>query len=134
MSTARATPKRRSLEYGDYECPYCGMAYPIVKELQRRFKGHMRFVFRNFPLSESHPHAEHAAESAEAVADLGGNASFWAMHDALYENQNALDDESLADIRRPTWVSTRTRSHARWRRAHTARACAPISRAGCGAE
>jgi len=85
------------VEYGDYECPYCGMAYPIVKDLRQRFAGQLRFVFRNFPLSESHPHAEHAAESAEAVADLAGNASFWAMHDALYENQNALDDEALAD-------------------------------------
>jgi protein-disulfide isomerase len=85
------------VEFGDYECPYCGMAYPIVKELRQRFTGQLRFAFRNFPLSESHPHAEHAAESAEAVADLAGNASFWAMHDALYENQNALDDKSLAD-------------------------------------
>src|SRR5207248_1948729 len=67
------------VEFGDYECPYCGMAYPIVKELQQRFVGQLRFAFRNFPLSESHPHAEHAAESAEAVADLGGSASFWAM-------------------------------------------------------
>lgn len=85
------------VEFGDYECPFCGMAYPIVKELRQRFIGQIRFAFRNFPLSESHPHAEHAAESAEAVAELAGNASFWAMHDALYENQNALDDESLAD-------------------------------------
>jgi len=85
------------VEFGDYECPYCGMAYPIVKELRKRFTNQIRFVFRHFPLSEAHPHAEHAAESAEAVAELAGKGSFWAMHDVLYENQNALDDTSLAE-------------------------------------
>jgi protein-disulfide isomerase len=52
------------VEYGDYECPHCGRAYPIVKEVQRRLGSKLRFVFRNFPLSESHPHAQHAAEAA----------------------------------------------------------------------
>ena len=56
------------VEYGDYECPHCGRAYPIVKEVQRRLGSELRFVFRNFPLSESHPHAEHAAEAAEGAA------------------------------------------------------------------
>ena len=56
------------VEYGDYECPYCGEAYPIVKEIQRRLGDRLRFVFRNFPLTQSHPHAEHAAEAAEAAA------------------------------------------------------------------
>jgi protein-disulfide isomerase len=84
------------VQYGDYECPHCGAAYPILKTLLQRFGDRLRFVFRNFPLSESHPHAEHAAEAAEAVADLGGNAAFWAMHDTLYEHQSALEDEDLA--------------------------------------
>jgi protein-disulfide isomerase len=84
------------VQYGDYECPHCGAAYPILKKLKQHFGDRLRFVFRNFPLSESHPHAEHAAEAAEAVADLGGDAEFWAMHDSLYEHQDALEDEDLA--------------------------------------
>lgn len=80
------------VEYGDYECPSCGQAFPVVKELQRRLGSQMRFVFRNFPLATAHPHAEHAAEAAEAAVSQG---QFWAMHDTLFENQNALDDEYL---------------------------------------
>jgi len=60
------------VEYGDYQCPSCGAAYPIVQELRERFAKRLRFVFRNFPLQEMHEFAEHAAECAEAVADLGG--------------------------------------------------------------
>jgi protein-disulfide isomerase len=80
------------VQYGDYECPYCGEAYPIVKEVQGRMKERLRFVFRNFPISTSHPHAEQAAEAAEA-ADAQGR--FWDMHDLLYENQRRLRDEDL---------------------------------------
>src|SRR3982751_1274208 len=77
------------VEYGDYECPHCGRAYPIIKEVQRRLGSKLRFAFRNFPLGESHPHAEHAAEAAEAA---GAQGRFWEMHDMLYEHQQALDD------------------------------------------
>src|SRR5208282_2621778 len=80
------------VEYGDYQCPYCGEAYPITKALQKRLGKKLRFVFRNFPLSEAHPHAEHAAEAAEAAAAQG---RFWEMHDMLYEHQDALDDDAL---------------------------------------
>ena len=80
------------VEYGDYECPYCGEAFPVVKALQKRLGDQMRFVFRNFPLAEAHPHAEHAAEAAEAA---GAQGKFWEMHDLLYENQDALEDEDL---------------------------------------
>ena len=80
------------VEYGDYECPHCGRAYPIIKEIQRRLGSKLRFVFRNFPLGESHPHAQHAAEAAEAAAAQG---KFWEMHDMLYEHQQALDDRHL---------------------------------------
>src|SRR5436305_9184881 len=80
------------VEYGDYECPYCGEAYPIVKEAQRRLGDRLRFVFRNFPISTAHPHAEHAAEVAEAAAAQG---KFWEMHDLLYERQATLDDAHL---------------------------------------
>jgi protein-disulfide isomerase len=81
------------VEYGDYECPFCGQAYPIVKALQKRLGDQVRLIFRNFPLGEMHPHAEHAAEAAEAA---GAQGKFWEMHDMLYENQDALEDENLA--------------------------------------
>ena len=80
------------VQYGDYECPYCGEAYPIVKEVQARMGERLRFVFRNFPITTSHPHAERAAEAAEAAANQG---KFWQMHDLLYENQRDLRDQAL---------------------------------------
>jgi len=80
------------LEYGDYECSYCGLAYPIVKRIQKHFGKRLRFVFRNFPLVESHPHAGIAAMAAE-FASL--HHQFWEMHDLLYENQHALDISDL---------------------------------------
>jgi len=80
------------VEYGDYQCPYCGQAYPIVKELRRLLGSRVRFVFRNFPLREVHPHAEAAAEAAEAA---GAQGKFWEMHDALFENQSDLRGAAL---------------------------------------
>ena len=74
-------------EYGDYECPHCGRAYPIVKRVQKHFGERLRFVFRNFPLKEMHPHAEAAAETAEFA---GARGKFWEMHDLLFENQERL--------------------------------------------
>jgi protein-disulfide isomerase len=80
------------VEYGDYECPYCGAAYPILKEIQARMGERLRFVFRNFPITTSHPHAERAAEAAEAA---GAQGKFWPMHDLLYENQRHLLNQDL---------------------------------------
>src|SRR3989442_1315848 len=80
------------VQYGDYECPYCGAAYPIIKEVQDRMGEKLRFVFRNFPITTSHPHAQRAAEAAES-ADAQGK--FWQMHDLLYENQRRLRDQDL---------------------------------------
>lgn len=80
------------VEYGDYECPHCERAYPIVKAVQRELGGLIRFVFRNFPLGESHPHARKAAQAAEASAAQG---KFWEMHDMLFEHQQALKDSDL---------------------------------------
>ena len=80
------------VEYGDYECPYCGAAYPIIKQVQSRLGDRLRFVFRNFPITTSHPHAEQAAEAAEAAAAQG---TFWEMHDLLYENQQHLEQADL---------------------------------------
>ena len=82
------------LEYGDYECPFCADAQPIVKEIQRRLGDDLLFAFRHFPLANIHPHSEHAAEAAEAA---GTQKNFWGMHDTLFENQGALDDDDLAE-------------------------------------
>jgi len=80
------------VEYGDYECPFCGRAHPVVKAVQRELEGQLRFVFRNFPLAEAHPHALLAAQAAEAA---GAQGRFWEMHDKIFENQEALE---LSDI------------------------------------
>jgi protein-disulfide isomerase len=90
------------VEYGDYECPSCGEAYPIVKKLQQHFGDRLVFIFRNFPLTQIHPWAEAAAEVAEFAAAHG---KFWEMHDLLYENQESLGEELFkslaADLKLP---------------------------------
>src|ERR1044071_6844018 len=80
------------LEYGDYECPYCGRAYPVVKDIQQQLGNDLRFVFRNFPLRKIHPHAVAAAVATEAAALQG---KFWEMHDVVFENQRELDDYNI---------------------------------------
>ena len=80
------------VEYGDFECPFCGQAHPVVEAVQRRMGKQMRFVFRHFPLVNAHPHAEAAAEAAEAA---GAQHHFWEMHDLLFEHQDALEDGDL---------------------------------------
>ena len=84
------------VEYGDYQCPYCGAAYPVVKRLQKKLGKKLRLVFRNFPLTESHPYALIAAEAAEAAALQG---KFWEMHDLLFEQQALLKPEII-----PSWA------------------------------
>jgi protein-disulfide isomerase len=80
------------VEYGDFECPHCGAAYPIVKAIQEAMGSKLLFAYRHFPLTRSHPHAEHAAEIAEAA---GKHGKFWELHDVLFEHQDALEDEQL---------------------------------------
>ena len=80
------------VEYGDYQCPHCGHAYPIIKNIQRNLGADLKFVFRNFPLSEIHPDAFNAAVAAEAA---GLQKKYWDMHDIIFENQQALDFENL---------------------------------------
>lgn len=80
------------VEYGDYQCGHCGIAHPLIKQLLEEYGDELLFVFRNFPLQESHPAAMIAAQTAEA-ADLQDN--FWQMHDIIYENQDMLDEDSL---------------------------------------
>jgi protein-disulfide isomerase len=83
------------VEYGDYQCPHCGHAYPIVKRVQKHFGKQLRFVFRNFPLKEIHPNAENAAEAAEFAA---AHERFWEMHDAIFENQADLSMPLLLEL------------------------------------
>jgi protein-disulfide isomerase len=80
------------LEYGDYECPYSGRAAPVVEELRGRFGDELRFVYRHLPLIDIHPHAEAAAEAAEAA---GAQGSFWQMHARLFDGQKALELQDL---------------------------------------
>ena len=92
--TGPATAPVTLVEYGDFECPSCRKAWPMVKELERRLGKNLRFVFRNFPLTKLHPNAQHAAEAAEAAAAQG---AFWQMHDRLFERQFALEDDNIIE-------------------------------------
>ena len=82
------------LEYGDYECPYSRRAYREIQRVERELGGHLRFVFRHFPLTEIHPHALAAARAAEASAN---QARYWEMHEILFHRQKALDDADLRE-------------------------------------
>jgi protein-disulfide isomerase len=87
-----ATAAVTLIEYGDYECPYCGQAHVVVQELWQELGGQMCFVYRHFPLAIVHVHAEHAAEAAEAAMAQG---KFWPMHEIMFEHQEALEDSDL---------------------------------------
>src|SRR5205085_9240749 len=84
------------LEYGDYQCPYCGEAHRVVKRLQKTLGNQLRFVFRNYPLVEVHPYAMIAAQAAEAAGLL---EKYWQMHDLIFENQADLEPDML-----PLWA------------------------------
>jgi protein-disulfide isomerase len=83
------------VEYGDYECPHCRAAHPVVKRVERHFGKRLAFVFRNFALTQIHPNAQGAAETAEFAAAQG---KFWEMHDLLYENQDRLGEELFQEL------------------------------------
>jgi protein-disulfide isomerase len=83
------------VEYGDYECPFCGQAVGIVKRLQEELGNDLRYVFRNFPLMRIHPHALDAARAAESAALQG---KFWETHEALFENQDDLEEDTILEI------------------------------------
>lgn len=78
-------------EYGDFQCPSCGAAYPQIKTIKEKYRDQIAFVFRNFPLTSIHPNALAASAAAEAAGQQG---KFWEMHDALYENQNSWSSSS----------------------------------------
>lgn len=81
------------VEYGDYACPYCGEAFPVVEKLQKTLGNKLQFVFRFFPLEAVHPNANNAALAAEAASKQG---KFWEMHDLLYINQDKLGWDGIA--------------------------------------
>jgi protein-disulfide isomerase len=83
------------VEFGDFECPYCAAAAPILQELVESSQGGVRLIWRNFPLFESHPHALTTALAAESVAATGGEEAFWAFHDKVLKNQSRLNDFDL---------------------------------------
>ena len=87
-----ASARLTLVEYGDFECPHCGHAFPVIAHVRRAFGPNLRFVFRHFPLRASHPHAGLAAEAAEAA---GAQGRFWEMHDRMYERQDEIDAKGL---------------------------------------
>ena len=93
-SQGPATAVVTLVQYGDYECPYTRRSTWVVQALQQQLGDQLRFVYRNFPLTEIHPHALHAALAAEAAADQG---KFWQMHDYLFHHQHTLEDADLAE-------------------------------------
>jgi protein-disulfide isomerase len=106
------------IEYGDYECPHCGAAYPVIESVRNTLGPELAFVYRHFPLEAIHPHAERAAEAAEAA---GAQGKFWAMHDQLFQNQDRLDDDSLMDYAAVIGLDTRRFTHDLMSRAHLPR-------------
>ncbi len=93
--TGEASATVTLVEYGDYQCSHCGFAHPLIQKLIQQFSNELRFVFRNFPLQESHPAAMIAAQAAEAA---GLQDKFWEMHDLIYEHQDELDESSLVNF------------------------------------
>src|SRR5947199_5208688 len=94
-SQGPATAAITLVQYGDYECPYTRQSTTIVRAIQQQLGDQLRFVYRNFPLTEIHPHALHAALAAEAAAAQG---KFWEMHDYIFHHQHTLEDSDLAQF------------------------------------
>jgi protein-disulfide isomerase len=90
-----ATAAVTLVQYGDYECPYTRRSTWVVQAIQQQLGEQLRFIYRNFPLTEIHPHALHAALAAEAAAAQG---KFWEMHDSIFHHQHALEDADLAEF------------------------------------
>jgi protein-disulfide isomerase len=104
------------IEYGDYQCPYCGQAEVAIRELLDSFGDDLRYVWRHLPLNDVHEHAQMAAEGAEAAGEQG---QFWPMHDLLLDHQGELDPDDLTRYAREIgldldrfWDDVRTRRHA----------------------
>jgi protein-disulfide isomerase len=96
------------VEFGDFECPFCGRAYPIVESLRRNFGEQLLFAFRHFPILHSHPHAEAAAEAVEAA---GAQGKFWEMYDLVYTHQSALELADLEEYARRLGIDAEEVAH-----------------------
>ena len=106
------------VQYADFECPFCGRAFPELKSVLHDLGQRVRFVFRHFPVIEAHPHAESAAEVAEAA---GAQGKFWEMHDLLFRRQAALDDEHLLAYARELGLDAARVARELERQVHRAR-------------
>lgn len=91
------------VEYGDYECPDCGRLFCTLRDMRTSLKGELRLAYRHYPLSGAHPHAQQAAEAAEAA---GAQGRFWEMHDLLFQNQSALKRKDLERYARELSLDT----------------------------
>jgi len=92
------------VEYGDFECPHCGAAHPVLKEIEKKYNSQIVLIFRHFPLSEIHPYARMAAVASESASRQG---KFWEMHDLIFENQDLLDRELLLRLARFIHMDTK---------------------------
>jgi protein-disulfide isomerase len=108
-SQGPATAAVTLVQYGDYECPYTRQSTTVVRALQQQLGDQLRFVFRNFPLTEIHPHALHAALAAEAAAAQG---KFWQMHDYIFHHQHTLEDSDLAHFAEAVGLDMQQYAHA----------------------
>ena len=91
-ASGAATAPVTLLEYGNFECIYCGQAFPVIKQVRKLLGDDLRFVFRHFPTQQTHPHSLRAATAAEAA---GAQGKFWEMHDQLFMHQQQLEDQHL---------------------------------------
>src|SRR5215471_17828975 len=113
-----ANAKVTLVEYGDFECPFCARAEPVLREVQRRFGDAVRLVFRHNPRAFDHAHAPLAAEAAEAAAEQG---KFWEMHDVLFAHQSALGETDLVRYAEQLGLDVTTFRTALRERTHRAR-------------
>ncbi len=106
------------VEYGDYQCPYCGEAHRMIKAIQQQLGNRLGFVFRHFPQTPLHPQAQKAAEAAEAAAVQG---KFWQMHDTLFQHQQALDNGYLVEYANDLRLDMPQFLQAMWRHVYAER-------------
>jgi len=107
-TSGSATAPVTLLEYGNFECIYCGGVYPIIKQVRKLLGDNLRFVFRHFPSVHTHPHSLRAAEAAESAA---AQQKFWQMHDELFTHQTTLEDHNLAHYARRVGLNLETFTH-----------------------
>jgi len=107
-TSGSATAPVTLLEYGNFECIYCGGVYPIIKQVRKLLGDNLRFVYRHFPTVHTHPHSLRAAEAAESAA---AQQKFWQMHDELFTHQTALEDRDLSHYARRVGLNLERFTH-----------------------